>query len=232
MAQLVADGDPVSVLFSGGVDSTIVAAALSKVLRVELVSIHAPTSRDRVAAVEGAERLGRPLRVVDPRGRTIEGMLERESGRLAGLRGPALSVQVALAVGVASCSNRLVLTGQGSDELFGGYAHFAGRSSPEADELRRRDLDRLIGSDWPLSRSIASDIGKELGAPFLEGPFREFALTLPIEPAERGGLTKRLLRRWAIHRGIPAPIAERPKVALQYGSGVERRLREMGRHGP
>jgi len=62
-------------------------------------------------------------------------------------------------------------------------------------------------------------------APFLDPVFVAAATAVPIESRLPTPGAKSLWRAWARSRGLPAAIAERPKRALQYGTGVERWLR-------
>jgi asparagine synthase (glutamine-hydrolysing) len=219
-----------SVLFSGGIDSALVAEGAARRCEIELVVIAAPGGRDPIAAEESARLLGLPLRIVPISARDLELVGAAPEGWPRTLHEPARSVQMALRLAAGSTTYARVLTGQGADELFGGYAHFRGLPEAQAEGRRRLDLERLTSVDWPLSCRIAQGIGRDLRSPFLDAAFLRAARSLPIPPTPRSGPTKLFLRRWALHRGLPAPICDRPKRALQYGSGVARLVR--GRPSP
>jgi asparagine synthase (glutamine-hydrolysing) len=225
LSRGVAGATSVTVLFSGGVDSTLVAHGVHGMVPTHLVTIGLEGSRDLRGASEAARLLGLPLRVVT----LTLGDLAEAQGSVPldwpALREPSRSVQLSLALALRAATDRRVLVGQGADELFGGYAHFRGLREAEGSVRRDRDWSQLQGTDWPRTRAISEALGKELRSPFLDEPFASFALGLTLPAVPEGGLTKPLLRDWAIYRGIPEAIAHRPKVALQYGSGVARALR-------
>jgi asparagine synthase (glutamine-hydrolysing) len=221
----------VSLLYSGGVDSTLVALALRGRRPFESLVIGMPGGTDAGRARSGAASIGEAVREVLLRPSDVSQVLREEGSSLSGLREPARSVQVALALAVRAAPTPRILAGQGADELFGGYAHFRGLDPSERESRREADLCALLERDWPVSRSIASRMGHELRSPFLEEGFVRYARTLPLPAVGADGLTKPLLRRWAVHRGVPEAVAFRPKHAMQYGSGVAGAVRRLARQG-
>ncbi|HEV2166323.1 MAG TPA: asparagine synthase-related protein [Thermoplasmata archaeon] len=224
LARCVRGAPAVSVLFSGGVDSALVATGVRDLATVRLVTVGTEGSRDIGWARTAAQRLGLAVGVVKVAEADVVGVQERIAVRLAGLGGLRRSVQVSLALALSHAADPVALAGQGADELFGGYAHFRGLAGRELSERRRIDWERLRREDWPVSQRLAADLGRELRSPFLDDEFAQAALDVPLEPVSGTDLTKPRLRRWARHRGLPAEITVRPKLAMQYGSGVARAL--------
>ncbi|MCI4362600.1 MAG: asparagine synthase-related protein, partial [Thermoplasmata archaeon] len=142
---------------------------------------------------------------------------------------PRRSVLVALALAFDVPSPGTFLLGQGADELFGGYAHFRGLSEPAAESRRNSDWRKLVEEDWPATRDLANAAGVVLGAPYLDPEFSQLALAQRLPMVGTPGLTKPLLREWAKHRGIPQTLADRPKRAFQYGSGISPLVRAATR---
>jgi asparagine synthase (glutamine-hydrolysing) len=68
----------------------------------------------------------------------------------------------------------------------------------------------------------------DLRLPFVDSDVVRFSLSVPaslkIESA-RDKLRKRILRQVARNLGIPLSIAERPKKAVQFSSGVDKALK-------
>jgi len=225
-------GEPVTLLYSGGVDSTLVALALRPRVTFDALVVGIGPGRDPGRARAAAGLIGLAVREVRLDVSDVERALSEGGAAVGSLSEPARSVQVALGLAVAASRTPRVLTGQGADELFGGYAHFRGLEPLELEARRSEDIQRLVQVDWPLSRSIAARSGHDLQSPFLDGEFVRHALGLPLEPVGPQGLTKPLLRRWAVHRGVPEGIAVEPKHAMQYGSGVAGAVRRLVRPDP
>jgi asparagine synthase (glutamine-hydrolysing) len=228
--------EPLSVLYSGGVDSSLLAWELRAKADLALVTVGRQGSPDLKAAARGAELLGRPLTEVGLPASEIE-----EAGRVVGepstpAASPHRSVLVALLCAVRHCGTSQVLCGQGVDELFLGYAHFRGLSAADAEARSNADLRRARAVDAPAAARLARTAGHELHAPFLEEPFVSAARAIPIERRLPAPSPKTAFRVFAEGRGLPRELAWRPKRALQYGSGVDRTLRafarERGRTAP
>ena len=214
-----------SLLYSGGLDSSLVAFELRGMAEVELVTIGVAGSSDLIAAEEGARLLDMPWvgRTID--GGDVERVLRRDQVTLDQTSpvSRAVLVSTALALDAASCAH--VLCGQGADELFLGYAHFEKLSPFAATERRRTDLEHLLGEDWPRSIQLAEGRGKTLSSPYLEPEFLNLVRALPVAQLREGEGRKPLLRDVAESLGLPERLVHRPKKAFQYGSGVDRLLR-------
>jgi asparagine synthase (glutamine-hydrolysing) len=220
---------PVSLLFSGGVDSALLAWELRGRLDLRLVTIGLPGASDLGAARLAAQEMGlrwtpseispdevaASYRAVEPELRDVPVALQ--------------SVFVALDLAIDHVgSTGPVLCGQGADELFLGYAHYRGLSASDAAALAETDLARLRVDDWPRTQRIAARRRRTLVAPYLDSGWIAAAQNVPIEARQPRAEAKELFRSLAIYRGVPESIARRPKRAMQYGSGVDRALRQNG----
>jgi asparagine synthase (glutamine-hydrolysing) len=225
MARWHQGTEPLVLLFSGGVDSSLIAWELRTRPRFALFTVGARGSPDLLAAEEGAHLLKLPwspvvvsAREVDDAARTVD--LERE-----GLSPVRRSVLTAFTTAVAAAPAGTLLCGQGADELFLGYAHYRGLPGPEAGARAAQDLERLVADDWPCSQHIARRLGRSAEAPYLDPKFVSAATSIPVERKLPDPEPKAFFRTWAEHRGLPGSLARRPKRALQYGSGIDRILR-------
>lgn len=218
--------DPVVVLFSGGVDSSLLAWELRGSRRLRLLTVGAPESSDLVTAHEAARILhlrwtGREI------GRSaVQRIAHDLEPELAGLSGVDRSVQVALAVALAETPRSPLLCGQGIDELFGGYAHYRGLGPEHAARRSTADLEKLLSQDWPRTVRIAARFDRAVTAPYLDPRFVASALALPAEQRLASGPPKAWFRSFARRRGLPEILATRPKRAFQYSSGFDRVLRQ------
>lgn len=223
------DSDPILLLFSGGIDSAFLAQALADTGRVHLWTIGVAGTAEVEVAQSAAQLLNLPwgFHAIDSAG--VARAAERWDRELKGARGPSRSVVVALALAIASAPPGRIVTGQGADELFWGYAHFRGLDAEAAAERSRQDFERLDREDGPRLTRVADELGRRMESPFTHPAFRAAVATWPAAERLPGPLTKPLLRAWAGQRGLPAEIRERPKRAVQYGSGVDRLLRRVRR---
>ncbi|MCI4339730.1 MAG: asparagine synthase-related protein [Thermoplasmata archaeon] len=223
VADAVGASDRLSVLYSGGLDSSIVAFLAKPLTSVRLVVVGTSDARDPAAARRGAELLELPIieEIVD--GSDVDRVLDRFRDEFAGLSEPLRSVDAALAIALSRVADRVALVGQGADELFYGYAHFRGLTDADARARATSDLELLSQQEWPRAQRFARSYDREIRSPFLDGSLvraaREFS------PPSADHTPKSELRRAAARLGLPGPLVDAPKRALQYGSGVHRLLR-------
>lgn len=215
----------VSVLFSGGLDSSLVARTARELAGLELVTVGVSGSHDLTAAEDGARELSLPWRPRTIGPPDVDRMWEAHRVEVEGVRPASRAVLIGLALAVETTNTVTVLCGQGADELFLGYAHFSGRAPGEVESRRAADLDKLRREDWPAIQSISGRLGKRIESPFLDHRLMSYVLQLPIGTLQAGGERKRLLRRVALDLGVPERLAARDKKAFQYGSGIERLVR-------
>jgi len=219
------EGPPVCVLFSGGVDSGLIAWELRHRRGTRLFTIGRPGSPDLVAAEGSSELVGLPWTGREVRPEDLERARLSIAPESDALPPTARSIALSLAVAVQEAPAGELLCGQGADELFLGYAHFASLDPVRAEERAREDLQRLIDDDWPRTRRIAHRLGRRIHAPWLHPEFVAGALAVPLDLRMPRGAPKGFWRDFARGRGLPAEIANRPKRALQYGTGIDRWVR-------
>lgn len=234
--RAVKDRPQVSLLFSGGLDSALLALLLRRhvragALELELVTVGTAGALDLAQAERAASLLELPwaphtvtpdeVRAAAKEVQTRAVHPREEVSRLTGL---SVEVQTGLFLAMQRASRTTVLCGQGADELFLGYAHF--RPLPEARLQARyvEDLDRLQKDDLPLSTRLAASLGLELRAPYLDPAWKAVVDPIPLERRRARGVPKELLREVARSLGLPTSLADAPKKALQYGSGVHAAL--------
>jgi asparagine synthase (glutamine-hydrolysing) len=220
---------PLGLLFSGGVDSSLLAWELRDRPGLLLNTLGTESSSDMTAGKTAAERLGTEWRGLSVGPADVIGAESRFEEELAGVSSVSRSVLLALSLAIPRAAPSRLVCGQGADELFLGYAHYRGLSPKEAEARSGHDLDRLRTVDWPRTQRIAEKSGKTIVAPYLSPEFDSAAQKVPIELRLPRDLPKRFFREWAIDRGLPSDLAFRPKKALQYGSGVSALIRRRAR---
>lgn len=232
----VQDRPEISLLFSGGLDSTLLAHLLGGLLPsgapgLELVTIGTEGSADLAQAERAASLLGLPWKgstvpteSVRASAREVVERLRVGKGSPTVLTPLSLEVQTGLFLALQHAGRPTVLCGQGADELFLGYAHFRPLPGARLQLRYDEDLHRLLQDDLPVSERLARSLGLELRAPYLDPAWRALVEKVPLERRRKGGVPKALLREVAVHLGLPPSLAQVPKKALQYGSGVHAAL--------
>jgi asparagine synthase (glutamine-hydrolysing) len=223
---------PLGVLFSGGVDSSLLAWELRARPQLKLSTLGREGAPDLVAGRAGAARLGLAWEPLVIGKSELVDFERRFATELDGLPTVSRTVLLALAVAIDRATSTRLVCGQGVDELFLGYAHYRDLASAAAEERSEADLERLHRVDWPRTQRIAEKAGKTIFAPYLSPTFEACARRVPIDLRLPRDLPKRFFREWAVERGLPFELAWRPKKALQYGTGVSALVRARNRAVP
>jgi asparagine synthase (glutamine-hydrolysing) len=225
VAKAVGVEETVAVAFSGGLDSSVVAKCAAAEARVIACTGSADGSGDALRARGAADSLGVDLV-------TTRLTPEVVAAELAGVDLPFEATLMdrslwclysAVSRTARDAGARVILLGQLADELFGGYAKYAaamGEGGPEAArsmmdaDLKQYSIRGRVRDVKACSRWVEPRI-----------PFEElagYAASIPMSYKLMGGVRKAVLRRAAVRLGVPADVAEAPKKAAQYSSGVQK----------
>jgi asparagine synthase (glutamine-hydrolysing) len=240
ISKHLTSSDEMGVLFSGGLDSSVITAILSKLhpAPFQLFVAGIEAAKDIIFARKAAEALNLQLTIqlftaadVEEALPTILSVLETVD---------LLHVELAIPLFFAAkCASQFQITtlfsGQGADELFGGYAKYEKRflNSEEESTLSemKSDLQILYDKTLPSMTAIVSHFNSRLIVPFCEQPIKNFADLIPfsckIAQISKKVIRKRILRLLARNLNLPSQIADAPKRALQYGSGTHRILSRL-----
>jgi len=226
----------IGVLFSGGLDSSLLSAILSNLnMDVILYTASVEGFNEVQVADSTALKLGLKLRIKEIRLDELEDYLERTIYAIE--RYGIIDVGVAIPFYASSelaqqDGLRTVFSGQGCDEVFGGYTRYLRVLSRGGySELQRVILhDTLNMAEANLERDDAAVMANSVEH---RTPFADFKLLeegLKISPllkisGPKDGLRKNVLRKVAMSMGIEESVAGRTKKAVQYGSGVDKALR-------
>jgi asparagine synthase (glutamine-hydrolysing) len=230
--------DRVGIMFSGGIDSALIAhVAKGFKSRLFLYSVGMEDSEDIRYAGRFAKELGLEAKqiiigeeeVIDYY-RKLQSLLdENDFMRLE------LAIPVLLCTEHASSEGvSVMLTGSGAEELFAGYDRHLQCFLKGGDlkKMLSEELRALYSKDLKNAERVASLNHCELRYPFLDLGFIKVVTSVKPElNLSRSGEKKRVLKTISIELGLPAEIAERPKKAMQYGSGIHKVLLQARRKG-
>lgn len=238
--ERVADLEKVVVAFSGGLDSSVI-AMLAKICgaNIHLVSVGLEGQLEAQRAEAAAEALGLPLHFQTYTLDDVEGVLPKV---LWLIEEPDV-MKVGIAVPfywVAAVASKLgyniLLAGQGSDELFGGYQRYLRKyvqhGIAAVQAIMYHDIALSYERNFQRDNQICSFHKVELRLPFVDREVTRFSLSLPVNlkiESAQDHLRKRVLRHVAQRLGMPSFIANRAKKAIQYATGVDRALRKLAR---
>jgi len=199
---------PIGVLLSGGLDSSLTTAIASRLLaesgrKLHSFSIGLDTNvPDAIAARKVAEFLGTEHHEIHF---TIEQgieILERliwhiETYDVTSVR--ASTPMYFLSKAISDLGIKVVLSGEGADEIFGGYLYF--RNAPSAEDFQIETIERvqkLFTADLLRADKSTMAHGLEARVPFLDKAFLELAIQIKPEekqPKTYNGVEKYILRK-------------------------------------
>lgn len=212
------------VALSGGVDSSLVAA----IARLPCIVVGLEGSYDLAGGRQAAREIGLDCTEVTVTPADVE---EAVPGVLSLIpeKNP-LDLSIALCWHFVARSAReaghdRVLSGQGADELFGGYNRYLGDGDTEA--LLAADFARLPGQ-IARDQAVATAGGVLISYPYLDARVVAAARAIPAGDKVSGGIRKHALRKVA-GEFLPPGIAWKEKKAMQYGSGIWRELQRLAR---
>ena len=219
----------VGVILSGGLDSTLTLLHVRE-MHPDCVAFTIGTAGSD--DISYARRVTRDLRVDHEVIELASGDIRlpdiREAIRLSELTeyGDVINAVVSqpLFARVHSCGVKVVLCGDGSDELFGGYEIYRQPDSVLRQRLFQHKLHNLGRTELQRVDRTSMGHGVETRVPFLDLALVRLAMRLPIELKQRNGEEKWILRH-AFADILPDYVRQRPKNPLSHSSGLHERVR-------
>jgi asparagine synthase (glutamine-hydrolysing) len=230
---------PYGVLLSGGLDSSITAALAAKhaTMRVEdheqspawwprlhSFAIGLEGSPDLLAAQIAADHIGTVhhgmiFTIQEGLDALDEVIYHLETYDVTTIR--AATPMYLMARKIRAMGIKMVLSGEGADEIFGGYLYFHKAPDPQAfHEETVRKISRLHSYDCLRANKSMAAWGVEARVPFLDKEFLDVAMS--INPADKmitqGRIEKQILRE-AFSDMLPQSIAWRQKEQFSDGVG-------------
>lgn len=236
--QLMSDV-PYGVLLSGGLDSSVTSAIAKKFAAKRIESEDTqdawwPQLHSFVIGLEGSPDLAAARKVADHIGTihheihyTIQEGLDAirdviyhlETYDVTTVR--ASTPMYMLARVIKSMGIKMVLTGEGADEIFGGYLYF--HKAPNAEEFHNellRKLDKLHLYDCLRANKSLAAWGVEGRVPFLDKEFLDVAMR--INPEDKM-ITDERMEKWVMRKAfedmLPESVTWRQKEQFSDGVG-------------
>lgn len=226
----------VGAFLSGGLDSSIIAAIAARIApgRLKTFAVGAAGSADLAAARDVARHIGsRHFEHEFTAGDVTEVLPEviyhLESADVDLVRS---AVPTHFAARLARAHVKAVLTGEGADELFAGYAYhhaYVDRPRDLAEELTR-SLNAMHNINLQRVDRITMGQGLEARTPFLDRALIDFAQSIPATLKLRrtdpgaaestGATTEKWILRKACTGLLPPALLWRRKAQFDEGSGV------------
>ncbi len=236
--QLMTDV-PYGVLLSGGLDSSIISAVAKKYATKRIESGNTqdawwPQLHSFAVGLEGSPDLVAARKVAAHIGTihheihfTVQEGLDAirdviyhiETYDVTTIR--ASTPMYLLARVIKSMGVKMVLSGEGADEIFGGYLYF--HKAPNAEEFHKetvRKLDKLHLYDCLRANKSLASWGVEGRVPFLDKKFMDVAMRLnPKDKMAGNGKMEKWILRKAFENYLPESVAWRQKEQFSDGVG-------------
>jgi asparagine synthase (glutamine-hydrolysing) len=220
--RLLADV-PVGISLSGGLDSSIVAMLASQ----EITALHS-----FAVGVEGSEDLAAARKMAAVLGTQHHERIYTEEEMLAALPkiiyylesfDPALvrsAIPNFFLAEMASKCVKVILTGEGADEIYAGYDYLT--SIESSDKLHNEMTDitaALHNTNLQRADRIPMAFGLEARVPFLDVKSVTLGLSFPAEQKMHRDRPAKYLLRQAFRGDLPEEIVNRPKQKFSKGAG-------------
>ncbi|MGB5323018.1 asparagine synthase B, partial [Lutimonas sp.] len=236
--QLMSDV-PYGVLLSGGLDSSVTSALAKKYAEKRIESGDTqeawwPRLHSFSVGLEGSPDLAAAQLVADHIGTvhheikfTIQEGLDAikdvvynlETYDITTIR--ASTPMYLMARVIKSMGVKMVLSGEGADELFGGYLYF--HKAPSAEEFHKetvRKLEKLHMYDCLRANKSLAAWGIEGRVPFLDKEFMDVAMRInPEDKMINGERMEKWVIRKAFEQYLPESVAWRQKEQFSDGVG-------------
>ena len=199
---------PIGVLLSGGLDSSLTSAIASRLLAESGKKLHSfsigldADAPDAAAARKVAKYLGTEHHeihfTVEEGIKILDKLIwHLETYDVTSVR--ASTPMYFLSKAITDLGVKVVLSGEGADEIFGGYLYF--RNAPSAEDFQKETIERvqkLFTADLLRADKSTMAHGLETRVPFLDKAFLDIAVRIKAEekmPKTYDGKEKYILRK-------------------------------------
>jgi asparagine synthase (glutamine-hydrolysing) len=199
---------PLGVVLSGGLDTSLISSIASRLLKGNGEKLHSfsigldSNAPDNIAARKAAAFLGTEHHEIHFSVEEGVQVLEKviyhiETYDIISVRSGV--PMYLLSKAIAETGIKVVLSGEGADEIFGGHLYF--RNAPSAEEFQDETIERvqkLFTADLLRVDKTTMAHGLEARIPFLDKDFLDVAIRIKTEekqPKNYDGIEKYILRK-------------------------------------
>lgn len=220
-------------LFSGGVDSCLLAMLLKK-QKVKFTCFFAyvkdsTEAKDLEFAKKAAKELNLKLEIISVEKKEVENIIPK----IINIIDSTNPIKVGVAIpGYLSCKIaktkkiNILFSGLGSDELFAGYSRFTLENQKKET---KKCLDNLQKDNLSRDQAIAKHFGISLDCPYLDKKIIDYSLKLEPKFFISENQNKIIIREISKDMGLSKELAERKKLACQYGSNSDRIIEKLAK---
>jgi asparagine synthase (glutamine-hydrolysing) len=244
MRKRTQDFDRIGIIFSGGIDSVIIAWLAKKMVReVICYTGGVEGSSDIAFARKIAKRLNLKLRVNELTHNEVEEMIPEVINTIEHTNAGQVEVAIPVYAAVKLAHEdgiKVMFSGQAADELFGGYSWYStivrdGGGYAGLRHYMNEDIQLLYKETLEREDKITMAHSIEMREPFLDLKLIRLSMKIDLRLNVKGvsdAFGKHVHRKLAQELGIPRDIAYRSKEAAQHGSGIHQVIDLIARkHG-
>ncbi len=244
MRKRTQDFDRIGIIFSGGIDSVIIAWLAKKMVReVICYTGGVEGSSDIAFARKIAKRLNLKLRVNELTHNEVEEMIPEVINTIEHTNAGQVEVAIPVYAAVKLAHEdgiKVMFSGQAADELFGGYSWYStivrdGGGYAGLRHYMNEDIQLLYKETLEREDKITMAHSIEMREPFLDLRLIRLSMKIDLRLNVKGvsdAFGKHVHRKLAQELGIPRDIAYRSKEAAQHGSGIHQVIDLIARkHG-
>lgn len=219
---------PVGVFFSGGIDSgAVLATALKYHSNVTAITIGQPDSPDMAITKKYCKEKNIKLITFEPPKEEDLIDLIPEIVKITESFEPNMIRVSAIYYYLAKLARdhkfKIILCGEGPDEVFAGYPEF--ETLDNSKEISKKILDfvkDLPRTQFQMVDRVCMNFTLEVRVPFFDTEFVDYSLRIPSELKVKNAKGKKVVKwilREAMKDRLPEYIFNRPKVVLHEGAG-------------
>jgi len=204
---------PIGVLLSGGLDSSLTSSIAARLMKQNNQKLHSFSigldmeAPDTIAARKVADFIGtehHEIHFTIDQGIQILNQLiwHLETYDVTSVR--ASTPMYFLSKAIAEKGIKVVLSGEGADEVFGGYLYF--RNAPSVQDFHQETIERvqkLFTADLLRADKSTMAHGIEARVPFLDKAFLEVAMQ--IHPEEKMPKTFQGIEKYVLRKAFDTP---------------------------